>query len=203
MSVPPHPISGFVLAGGKSSRMGSDKAELSLDGRTLLEHALSTVRAVCGDALIIGSRARYSSFGFGYEDIFPDCGPLSGVHSALTHSQTEWNLIIAVDTPFLKPELLRYLIERASAVAHTVVAPKISGIVQPLCAVYSRKFLPIAEAALKAGKYKLEPLFPRDNTLVVTEEELKQFAFTAEMFENLNTPEDMERARRRFSGVDT
>jgi len=200
MSVPSHPVTGFVLAGGKSSRMGADKAELSLDGRTLLEHALATVRAVCGDALIIGSRARYGSFGPGYEDIVPQCGPLSGVHSALTHSQTEWNLIIAVDTPFLKPEFLRYLIQLASAVSNTVVAPKIGGIVQPLCAVYSGKFLPIAEAALKAGKYKLEPLFPRDNTLVVHEEELKQFAFTAEMFENLNTPEDLERARKRSVG---
>ncbi len=200
MSVLPHQVTGFVLAGGKSSRMGTDKAELSLDGRTLLEHALCTVRAVCGETLIIGSRQRYGSFCPGYEDIFPDCGPLSGVHSALTHSQTEWNLIIAVDTPFLKPELLRYLIQRASAVSDTVVAPKINDIVQPLCAVYSRKFLPIAEGALKAGKYKLGPLFPRENTLVVQEEELKQFAFTAEMFENLNTPEDLERARKRSVG---
>ena len=200
MSVAPHRVTGFVLAGGKSSRMGTDKAELSLDGRTLLEHALTSVRAVCGDALIIGSRQRYGGFGPGYEDIFPDCGPLGGVHSALMHSQTEWNLIIAVDTPFLAPGLLRYLIERASAGVDTVVAPKINGIVQPLCAVYSRRFLPIAEAALRAGKYKLEPLFPRDNTLVLQEDELKQFAFTAEMFENLNTPEDLERARKRSVG---
>ncbi len=199
MSAPRYPVTGFVLAGGKSSRMGADKAELSLDGRTLLEHAFGAVRSVCGEALIIGSRARYGSFGPGYEDIYPDCGPLSGVHSALTYSQTEWNLIIAVDTPFLKPELLRYLIERASSVSDTVVAPKIGGIVQPLCAVYSRKFLSIAQTALEAGKYKLEPLFPRDSTLVVQEEQLKQFAFIAEMFENLNTPEDLERARKRSS----
>src|SRR5258707_13499737 len=114
MSVPPHPVTGFVLAGGKSSRMGTDKAEQSLDGRTLLEHALATVRAVCGDALIIGSRTRYGGVWPGYEDIFPDCRPLKRVPSALSHSQTEWKLIIAVDTPFLIPESVRYLIERAS-----------------------------------------------------------------------------------------
>src|SRR5258707_11145013 len=167
MSVPPHPVTGFVLAGGKSSRMGTDKAELSLDGRTLLEHALTTVRAVCGEALIIGSRTRYGSFGPGYEDIFPDCGPLSGVHSALTHSQTEWNLIIAVDTPFLKPELLRYLIERASAVFDTVVAPKISGIFQPLCAGYLRKFLPNAGGGLKEWEKKQGALVSRQKNFVV------------------------------------
>ncbi|HJX84890.1 MAG TPA: molybdenum cofactor guanylyltransferase [Candidatus Angelobacter sp.] len=191
----PHQITGFVLAGGKSSRMGADKAALSLNGRTLLEHALGAIRQVSEQVLIIGSRALYGGFGPGYEDIVSGCGPLGGVHAALTHSTTELNLIIAVDTPFLVPELLRYLAERATDASCMIVAPRIAGHVQPLCAVYSRKFLPIAAAALQTGKYKLASLFPQESTLVVTEPELEEFAFTANMFENLNTPEDMERAR--------
>lgn len=195
----PYQITGFVLAGGKSSRMGTDKAALSLKGRTLLEHALAAIRPVCEPVFIIGSRALYSDFGPGYEDIVPGCGPLGGIHSALTHSQTELNLIIAVDTPFLTPELLRYLAERAAEASCTIVAPRIAGHVQPLCAVYSRKFLSIATDALKTGKYKLATLFPSESTLVITEPELERFAFTANMFENLNTPEDLERARSATS----
>ena len=191
----PHQITGFVLAGGKSSRMGADKAALSLNGRTLLEHALAAIRPVSEQVFIIGSRALYGSFGPGYEDIVPGCGPLGGVHAALTHSQTELNLIIAVDTPFLTPELLRYLAKRAADASCMIVALRIAGYVQPLCAVYSRKFLPVAAVALQAGKYKLASLFPPESTLVITEPELEKFAFTADMFENLNTPEDMERAR--------
>jgi molybdenum cofactor guanylyltransferase len=190
-----HQITGFVLAGGKSSRMGEDKAALSLNGTTLLEHALAAIRPVCEPVFIIGARDRYGEFGPGYEDIVPGCGPLGGVHAALTHSETELNLIIAVDTPFLTPELLRYLAERAADASYMIVAPRIAGYVQPLCAVYSRKFLPIAAAALEAGKYKLAALFPQESTLVITEPELEKFAFTPDMFENLNTPEDMERAR--------
>jgi molybdopterin-guanine dinucleotide biosynthesis protein A len=66
--------------------------------------------------------------------------------------------------------------------------------------VYSREFLSIAEEALRAGNYKIVPLFPRERTLLIAEAELARFAFTAEMFENLNTPEDLERARRRQAG---
>ena len=78
-----------------------------------------------------------------------------------------------------------------------VTAPVIDDYPQPLCAVYRREFLPVAEQALRAGRYKIVPLFTPERTLLIPEAELRQFAFTAEMFENLNTPEDLERARRR------
>jgi molybdenum cofactor guanylyltransferase len=190
-------LTGFVLAGGKSTRMGRDKAVLSLNGRTLLETALAAVRPVVNEVFILGPRQPYCTFAPVIADIFPGCGPLGGIHAALAQTKTEFNLMIAVDTPFLSAALLRYLAERALAARAVVTAPEINGYPQPLCAVYSRDFLPIAEQALKAGAYKIVALFPSDRTLVVGEAELTQVAFTAEMFENLNTPEDLERARRR------
>ncbi len=196
-------VSGFVLAGGKSTRMGQDKAALTLNGRTLLEHALAAVRQVCRDVAILGRYERYGALAPTYEDVYPGCGPLGGIHSALSHSQTQFNLVIGVDTPFLAPEFLAYLAERAVASGMVVTTPEIEDYTQPLCTVYSLDFLPIAEKAIKSGNYKIVPLFPRHQTLVIKESELRQFAFGAEMFENLNTPDDMERARRRFSGVDT
>jgi molybdopterin-guanine dinucleotide biosynthesis protein A len=196
-------VSGFVLAGGKSTRMGQDKAQLQLNGRSLLEHALTGLRAVCRDVAILGSYELYGELAPVYEDIFPGCGPLAGIHAALSNSQTEYNLIIAVDTPFLMPEFLSYLAERAVAGSAVVTTPEINAYTQPLCTVYSLAFLPIAERALQSGNYKITPLFPHERTLVIREAELRQFAFSTEMFENLNTPEDMERARRRFSGPQT
>jgi molybdopterin-guanine dinucleotide biosynthesis protein A len=193
-------ITGFVLAGGKSTRMGKDKAALSLSGRTLLETALEAVRAVADNVFILGSPELYGAYAPTIADVFPGCGPLGGIHAALQQTRTEFNLMIAVDTPFLSAGLLRYLAERALAAHAAVTAPVINAYPQPLCAVYSRAFLPIAERALKAGAYKIVPLFPEDGTLLIPEAELKQVAFTAEMFENLNTPEDLERARRRGPG---
>ena len=196
-------LSGFVLAGGKSTRMGQDKASVTLNGLTLLEHALAVLREVCRDVAILGKRELYGSLGPVYEDIFPGCGPLGGIHAALSNSQTPLNLIIAVDTPFLAPEFLLYLADRAINSNAIVTTPEINDYTQPLCTVYSLDFRPIAEQALRQGNYKIVPLFPKDRTLVIKEAELRQFAFAADMFENLNTPEDLARARRRFSCQDT
>jgi molybdenum cofactor guanylyltransferase len=188
----------FVLAGGKSSRMGRDKASLSLHGRTLLQHALSTLREITADVSILGSPQTYGDQGAPViADIIPECGPLGGIHSALTHTSAVFNLIIAVDTPFLSADFLKFLTRRAVEAGAVVTTPEIAGYTQPLCAVYTRDFLPIAEQALKAGTYKIVPLFPGNGTLTIPENEMAQFAFTPEMFDNLNTPEDMERARRR------
>jgi molybdenum cofactor guanylyltransferase len=193
-------ITGFVLAGGKSSRMGRDKARLSFDGRTLLETALEAAHAVAGNVFILGDPELYGAYAPTIADVFPGCGPLGGIHAALARTRTEFNLMIAVDTPFLSAGLLRYLAGRAVQARAMVTAPEINAYPQPLCAVYSRAFLPIAEQALKTGAFKIVPLFPEAGALLIREAELKQVAFTAEMFENLNTPEDLERARRRGPG---
>jgi molybdopterin-guanine dinucleotide biosynthesis protein A len=192
-----HQLTGFVLAGGKSTRMGKDKAALAVGGKTLLNTALATVRAVAEQVYIVGSPGLYSDHGPTFADIFPGCGPLGGIHTALSHTKAEFNLVLAVDTPFLSAKLLAYLAERALASHMTVTAPVIKSYPQPLCAVYRRDFLPVATTALKAGNYKIVPLFPQGHTLLIQEDELARFAFTAEMFDNLNTPEDVERARRR------
>ena len=192
-------LTGFVLAGGKSTRMGRDKAALTLHGRTLLETALTVVGQVAREVYILGSPQLYGGYGPVIADIFPGCGPLGGIHAALSRTTTPFNLIIAVDTPFVSPEFLGYLAHRAADSSAMVTIPEIRGYLEPVCAVYQREFLAIAEAALRRGDNKITPLLPKDvgATLVIREAELARFAFTAEMFENLNTPEDLERARRR------
>jgi molybdenum cofactor guanylyltransferase len=196
-------LSGFVLAGGKSSRMGQDKAAVTLNGLTLLQHALAGLREVCGDVAILGRHELYGALAPVYEDIFPGCGPLGGIHAALSSSKTQFNLIIAVDTPFLAPKFLSYLAEKAIDAGAVVTTPEIDDYTQPLCTVYSLDFRSIAEQALRLGNYKIVPLFPKGRTLVIKETELRRFAFTADMFENLNTPGDLARARRRFPVQDT
>src|SRR5581483_8109375 len=104
----------FILAGGRSTRMGADKALLALDGKTLLERGLETARAVGGEAMIVGARERYAEFGATVvEDEFQQCGPLGGIHAALGASQSELNVVLSVDTPLVSAEFLRYLLKRA------------------------------------------------------------------------------------------
>lgn len=103
----------FILAGGKSTRMGADKAFVTLDGRTLLARALELARSLTPDVRIVGDPAKFAAFAPVVEDIFRECGPLGGIHAALRASQTELNLILAVDVPFVSAALLQYLIARA------------------------------------------------------------------------------------------
>jgi molybdopterin-guanine dinucleotide biosynthesis protein A len=189
-------LTGFVLAGGKSTRMGRDKAVITLHGRTLLETSLATLRGVAPEVFILGAPHIYSAYGAAIPDIFPGCGPLGGIHAALSRTATRHNLILAVDTPFVSREFLAYLADRAIDSSATVTIPEVAGYLEPACTVYTRDFLAIAQAALQRGDHKITPLLPKDRTLVIREAELTRFAFNAEMFENLNTPEDLERARR-------
>lgn len=188
-------FSAFVLAGGRSSRMGTDKASLQFDGRTLLARALDLLHALTPEVRIVGSAAKFAPHGRRVvEDIYPGRGPLAGIHAALSASTTELNLILAVDLPFVSESLLRFIVEQARAADAVVTVPRIAGGYQPLCAVYRRAFAPVAQAALEAGKNKIDALFADTTTRILEEPELRRFAFGAAMFDNLNTPEDLRRA---------
>jgi len=130
---------GFVLAGGKSSRMGSDKALLPFKGITLLEHVAAQVHQATGNVTLIGDPERYSNFGYPViRDIYSQRGPLSGIHAALAASKADWNLIVACDMPEVTAAFLTRIIERTERTqAHAVVPAGPAGLPEPLCAAYS------------------------------------------------------------------
>jgi molybdenum cofactor guanylyltransferase len=184
----------FVLAGGKSTRMGTDKAFIVLDGCTLLDRALGVARAVGSGVRIVCAaeqEAKFRTFAPVVEDEFRGCGPLGGIHAALRASSAEWNVMLAVDTPFVTAALLEFLLARARSVHAMVTVPRVGGGWQPLCGVYRREFADVAEAALRAGRNKIDTLFDPERTLAIEETELTAGGLSAEMFRNLNTPEEL------------
>lgn len=189
-------VAAWVLAGGKSSRMGSDKAFLQLDGRTLLARALDAVCTVTSDFHIVGSRAKFELFGPVVEDVFCDRGPLGGIHAALSATHKDLNLVLAVDIPQVDSQFLEFLIQTASKGGAGVTIPRASGGWQPLCAIYRREFRDIAEQALKQGRNKIDPLFDRVSLAIIEESDLKKAGFSANIFRNLNTPEEFEAAAK-------
>jgi len=187
-----------ILAGGKSTRMGADKAFVEFQGRTLLARSLELARSVSADVRIVGSRDKFALFAPVVEDEFRDCGPLGGIHAALRASQADINLILAVDMPFLSRAFLEYLIEQARGAPDAiVVVPRCDGGSQPLCAIYRREFAAAAENALRAGQNKIDLLFEMVHTRVIAQSELESAGFTSNMFRNLNTPEELEAQKRR------
>ncbi len=188
-------ITAFILAGGSSSRMGTDKAFLELGGRTLLARALELAGAVARDVRIVGDAKKFASFGTVVEDVYRNCGPLGGIHAALAGTSSELNLMLPVDLPFLRPAFLEYLTAQAREATAVVTVPQAAGGWQPLCAVYRRSFLRVAEQALREGRNKIDALFAAVETRVLDEPELSRAGFAEDMFRNLNTPEEWERTR--------
>jgi len=190
-------VSAFILAGGKSTRMGRDKAFVPFEGQTLLARMLDLARLVRLDVRIVGSAEKFASFAPVVEDVFRDCGPLGGIHAALRASQTNLNLMLAVDMPFVSAAFLQYMISRGqSAPGAMAVVPRNDGRRQPLCAIYRREFADAAETALLAGRNRIDSLFAAIEVRVIEEEEWKRSGFSPAIFRNLNTPEELEDRKR-------
>jgi molybdopterin-guanine dinucleotide biosynthesis protein A len=188
----------FILAGGKSTRMGKDKAFVEFNGRGLLQGALELARSVATNVYIVGSKEKFAPYAPVVEDVFRDCGPLGGIHAALRVSRMDLNLMLAVDMPFVSSAFLRYLIDQArigdarAMSEASVVVPRSGGRWQPLCAVYHRDFADAAEEALRARRNRIDLLFEVVETRVMEEEEMERAGFSRSLFRNLNTPEELE-----------
>ncbi len=196
MDAPVPDVAMFILAGGKSTRMGTDKAFITLDGQTLLARALAVARLVTADVRIVGDAAKFGAFAPVVEDVFRECGPLGGIHAGLRASAAELNLMLALDLPFVSRGLIEYLIARARSSDAIVTVARAGGGWQPLCAIYRREFVDVAEKALLQGRYKIDTLFDMQRTQVIGEDELKAAGFAADLFRNVNTPEELTRAGR-------
>jgi molybdopterin-guanine dinucleotide biosynthesis protein A len=173
---------GYVLAGGRSSRMGRDKALLPFRGGALAESIARSVELAAGSVVIVGrdGLAAYSAI----PDLYPGEGPLGGILTTLRHTRAPWNLIVACDMPELTPAFLAELLDAAEDADVDALLPAgPSGLPEPLCAVYHRRALrPIGEA-FEAGIRKVTQALEGLDAVAYPVAEVTQF-------QNVNTPED-------------
>jgi molybdopterin-guanine dinucleotide biosynthesis protein A len=147
---------GWVLAGGRSLRMGRDKAGVELCGKPLLSHMLEKLWALGVRARVAGLREPVDGIaGDVVADAHPDCGPLSGIETALSKSEAALVLVLGVDLPLLETEFLRWMLRRAETSGAMATIPRLLGEPQPLCAVYRRELRRGVTDALDAGDYKV------------------------------------------------
>jgi molybdopterin-guanine dinucleotide biosynthesis protein A len=200
MSAVPRPgsLTGLVLAGGASRRMGRDKALLELGGRPLIQIVVERMRQVCGEVLIVAADVpSYAGFGVDViEDRFQDVGVLGGLHAGLAAASHELTLAVGCDMPFLKPELLRAF--AAWAEGYDVVLLRHNGYMEPLHGAYRRTCLLPIEAAIRAGERRIISFFPQVCVRTVTPEEVASLDPQLESFRNLNTPGEWEVAREEW-----
>ena len=191
-------ISGFVLAGGRSSRLHQDKVLLPWNGGTLLDHAIQRLQQVSDPVRVCADRQDLPQPAI--PDALPNAGPLAGIVAGLEESETEWNLFLAVDLPLLPVQVLQMLALHANDSETAVcVLPQVDGRPQPLCGLYHRALLQGLRNALNVGKYKVMlALEDSIHALPLSAAHLKSLnaeQFQSDWFLNINTPNDLQRAR--------
>jgi molybdenum cofactor guanylyltransferase len=193
-------ITGIILAGGKSSRMGSDKGLLEIGGKTLLEIAIFNLSVLCSRILISTNSRLYDQFGTEIvPDIFPGIGPMGGIYSALKRSSTKKNLVLSVDLPFVNEGLLNHLISGSEKCQ--VAVPWSGGeYFEPLCACYDLSLLPLMEQFIHSGNNKLPDLFRQCNINPMVINEACDF-FHPSLFLNINTKTDLASAQNLMNSI--
>ena len=192
-------VAGFILAGGASSRMGRDKAQLEIGGATLLMRTARLLEPLIASVTVIGPRERYASLGL---RVVPDertgLGPLGGIATALRISPSPWSLIVGCDLPFLTSAWLGYLIARAGVSSADVVLAESTHGPEPLCAIYHKRCEPAIAEVLDQGVRKVTDALARLAVEKVIAADWKAFDSDGWLFKNINTPADYQQARARL-----
>jgi molybdenum cofactor guanylyltransferase len=194
-------LSGVILAGGKSRRMGRDKSQLALGGETLAARAARTLGAVCDDLTVVtNTPEQFAGLGARLTgDVIPGGGALSGIHAGLAAARHEFALVVACDMPFLNAALLRHIASLAPG--HDAVVPRWLGESEPLHAVYSRSCTAAIEPLLRRGGGRIGEFYERIRVRYLEHEEIIRFDPDGLSFFNINSPQDWARALELASRV--
>ena len=187
---------GYVLVGGKSSRLGIDKALLEFEGAPLVARVANVVRVAAGRVTIVGSPEKYGHLGLRViPDPVADFGPLAGLLAALEDSESAWNLVTACDMPYLDTAFLDFLFEEAQAAGTDVLLPiDAEGNPEPLCAVYSLEARSTIRGHVEQGVHKITRAFEGLKVHNLSPGQYASFNPDGRIFTNLNTLADVRAA---------
>lgn len=190
-------VTGVLLAGGKSHRMGQDKRFLAIGEKTLLTRSLAVLRSVFQRVLVVIAQDSLplDSDAPVLRDLIPHCGSLGGLYTGLKQAKTEWVFAVACDMPFLAPATIRHLVDVKGEA--DVVMAKLQNGFQPMHALYHRNCLPVMESLISTRDLKIHRLadHPALRVRLVAPEELSLVDPEGRSFYNVNTPADLEAAR--------
>jgi molybdopterin-guanine dinucleotide biosynthesis protein A len=189
-------VTGVIQAGGKSTRMGGrPKALMELAGLRIIERVMTALEGAVDDLLVVTNTPElYAFLGLPMvPDIYPDHGSLGGIYSGLKAASGEAAFTVACDMPFLRPEIVRLVVDRAGA--GDVVIPRVEGQYETLHAAYRKTCLPPMEERLIQGRLKITDFFDAVRVVPIEVAELTRYGDPAVVFMNVNTPEELERAR--------
>lgn len=194
-------VTGVILSGGQSSRMGQNKALMRLGERRLIDRVVDVLSEVFTELLLVTNTPDvYADLGLAMAgDIFPHKGSLGGIYSAIHHAATPYCFVVACDMPFLNTTVMRYMMSQMTG--YDVVMPDIEGNTQPLHAIYSKACLIPIQQRLVANRLKIVGFLPDVRVRTVTTDEIQHFDPQLLAFQNLNTPEEFQMAAERLGSL--
>lgn len=177
-------ICGGIIAGGKSSRMGTDKGLQTFKGKSLILYPIETLKPFCSEFLISSNNIVYHQFKFPLvKDVVSDCGPIGGLLSLLKKTSKEYLFLLACDMPYVTSETIKSLLEGIDSAE--CIVPKIGDKIEPLCAIYSKSLISKIEKQITTGDYSMHTLIMNSaRKFVHFEEESNEF-------KSINAPEDI------------
>jgi len=186
-------MTGIILAGGKNSRMGLEKAFLEIGGIRLIDRILGVYQEIFSEIIIVTNEAlAYMEFAESVivTDIYKEKGALGGIYTGLFYASYDYSFVAACDMPFLNKDFIIYLTEQAGK--YDIIVPSLSDGLQPLHAIYSQNCLSPIKRLLIADKLKITGFYKEMRLLSISEEKIKSFNKDGHLFLNVNTPEDLK-----------
>ncbi|NLB18279.1 MAG: molybdenum cofactor guanylyltransferase [Syntrophomonadaceae bacterium] len=189
--------SSIVLAGGRSSRMRSNKAFIEVRGQRIIDNIIGKLSDTFDEiVLVTNDPDLYKEYAGGkirlVSDILPGKGPLSGIHTGLSYAKHDRAFTVPCDMPFLSMDFALHMVNKIGT--HHGVVPRIDGYFQPLCAAYSKSCLPIIESSLHKGHLKISGVYELLDILYLDEEEISKYGNPDVMFHNVNSRDDLRMA---------
>ena len=188
-------INGYILAGGKSSRMGTDKGLLILNGKAIVQIIIENLQSAVNRIIIVSNNAEYEKFGLEViPDLIKDKGPAVGIHAALSHTDAENIFILSCDMPNITTDAIQYIMDQAS---HSqITLPVNHGKTEPLFGVYSQKCLPLWQQLIEQGMIKLQEMVTHFELLKIDVDNNK--LFNDSLFLNINNKNDFQNALKNL-----
>lgn len=188
-------IDAYILAGGKSSRMGTDKGLLLFNGKPLVQKIIEQLSPVVNEVIIVSNNHAYEQFGLQViGDLIKGIGPAGGIHAALNHTDREQIFVVSCDMPFITTNAVRYIIQQA---AHSQIAlPLYHGKIQPLFGAYSTQCLPKWKQLIEQGIIKLQEMVMHFDLLKIDIQ--KNGLFVDLLFININDKNDFNKALKQL-----
>ena len=201
-------VTGIILAGGKSSRLGRDKAWEDVGGQRIIDRVIGALQSSCDEVLIIGDRPERQN-----ELSLPKCiqyrsdelkgrGSIGGLYTGLTASDTLWSLVVACDMPFISRELIRFMLSIISKNRCDAIVPVINGRYQPTHALYNSTCIPFIEKNISSGNFRMDSYFDEIYLEEISEDVINSIEGAELSFFNVNTEDDLFTAREQYKLFD-